>query len=78
MAVKPTEGEITRFADMVSAAGLARTCVSCVRCYLRIQTAWLLAISETSLAFASTLSHHLDRLKNEGLVKFQREGTYLW
>jgi DNA-binding transcriptional ArsR family regulator len=27
---------------------------------------------------ASTLSHHLDTLKNEGLVKFKREGTYLW
>jgi DNA-binding transcriptional ArsR family regulator len=27
---------------------------------------------------ASTLSHHLEKLKNEGLVKFRREGTYLW
>ena len=27
---------------------------------------------------ASTLSHHLDKLKNEGLVKVKREGTYLW
>jgi DNA-binding transcriptional ArsR family regulator len=26
----------------------------------------------------STLSHHLDKLKNEGLVKVRREGTYLW
>jgi DNA-binding transcriptional ArsR family regulator len=25
----------------------------------------------------STLSHHLDKLKNEGLVSVQREGTYL-
>ena len=25
----------------------------------------------------STLSHHLDKLKHEGLVKVQREGTYL-
>jgi DNA-binding transcriptional ArsR family regulator len=25
----------------------------------------------------STLSHHLDKLKNEGLVDVQREGTYL-
>jgi DNA-binding transcriptional ArsR family regulator len=25
----------------------------------------------------STLSHHLDKLKNEGLVEVQREGTYL-
>lgn len=27
---------------------------------------------------ASTLSHHLDKLKNEGLVNVHREGTYLW
>src|SRR6266496_3530014 len=27
---------------------------------------------------ASTLSHHLDKLKNENLVKVRRESTYLW
>ncbi len=27
---------------------------------------------------ASTLSHHLEKLKYEGLVKVVREGTYLW
>jgi ArsR family transcriptional regulator len=27
---------------------------------------------------ASTLSHHLDKLKNEGLARVRREGTYLW
>src|ERR1017187_1783290 len=27
---------------------------------------------------ASTLSHHLDKLKNEGVVRIRREGTYLW
>ncbi len=26
----------------------------------------------------STLSHHLDKLKNEGLVKVRRDGTFLW
>ena len=26
----------------------------------------------------STLSHHLDKLKNEGLVEVRREGTFLW
>jgi len=26
----------------------------------------------------STLSHHLDKLKNEGLVTARREGTFLW
>jgi len=27
---------------------------------------------------ASTLSHHLEKLKSERLVKVRREGTYLW
>jgi DNA-binding transcriptional ArsR family regulator len=27
---------------------------------------------------ASTLSHHLDKLKAEGLVRVRRDGTYLW
>jgi ArsR family transcriptional regulator len=27
---------------------------------------------------ASTLSHHLDKLKNEELVNVRREGTFLW
>src|SRR6266478_3801436 len=27
---------------------------------------------------ASTLSHHLEKLKNEGLVQVRREGTFLW
>src|SRR6202790_5190964 len=26
----------------------------------------------------STLSHHLDKLKNEGLVTVRRDGTFLW
>src|SRR6266511_3652698 len=27
---------------------------------------------------SSTLSHLLDKLKNEGLVRIRREGTFLW
>lgn len=27
---------------------------------------------------SSTLSHHLDKLKNEKLVSVRREGTFLW
>jgi ArsR family transcriptional regulator len=26
----------------------------------------------------STLSHHLEKLKHENLVKVRREGTFLW
>src|SRR5215510_14683404 len=27
---------------------------------------------------SSTLSHHLDKLRNEDLVKVRRDGTFLW
>jgi ArsR family transcriptional regulator len=27
---------------------------------------------------SSTLSHHLEKLKNEDLLKVRREGTFLW
>lgn len=27
---------------------------------------------------SSTLSHHLDKLKNEGLANVRRDGTHLW
>ena len=79
MAAKPTEEEITRFADMFSAMG------ACPR--LRIMRVLLSAhpdglvvgdIGDDLGIAASTLSHHLEKLKNEGLVKVRREGTYLW
>lgn len=79
MALKPTEDEITRFADMFSAMGTGPR--------LRIMRALLSAHpdgmvvneigGELSIP-ASTLSHHLEKLKNEDLVKVRREGTYLW
>lgn len=76
---KPTEEEITRFADMFSAMGTEPR--------LRIMRALLSAYPDGIVVGdigdelgipASTLSHHLDKLRNEGLVKFRREGTYLW
>jgi len=76
---KPTEEEITRFADMFSAMGTGPR--------LRIMRLLLSAHpdgivvgnigNELDIA-ASTLSHHLEKLKNEGLVNVRREGTYLW
>jgi ArsR family transcriptional regulator len=79
MASKPTEEEITRFADMFSAMGTGPR--------LRIMRVLLSAhpdgivVSEIGAELgipASTLSHHLEKLKNENLVKVRREGTYLW
>lgn len=79
MAAKPTEEEVTRFADMFSAMGTGPR--------LRIMRALLSAhpdgmiVSDVGAELgipASTLSHHLEKLKNEDLVKVRREGTYLW
>ncbi len=75
----PTEDEITRFADMFSAMGTGPR--------LRIMRVLLSAHPDgmvvgdigTDLGIAaSTLSHHLEKLKHEGLVNVRREGTYLW
>ncbi|HEX4750334.1 MAG TPA: metalloregulator ArsR/SmtB family transcription factor [Bryobacteraceae bacterium] len=79
MAAKPTEQEIARFADMFSAMGTGPR--------LRIMRVLLSAHPEGMIVSdigaelgipASTLSHHLEKLKNEELVKVRREGTYLW
>lgn len=79
MSAKPTEEEVTRFADMFSAMGTGPR--------LRIMRLLLSAypdgmvvgdIGNDLTIAASTLSHHLEKLKNEGLVKVRRESTYLW
>lgn len=76
---KQTEEQIIRYADMFSAMGTESR--------LRIMRLLLSAHPEGMIASdvgkelgisASNLSHHLDKLKNEGLVKVRREGTFLW
>ncbi|MGA2714494.1 MAG: metalloregulator ArsR/SmtB family transcription factor [Bryobacteraceae bacterium] len=79
MSAKPTEDEVIRFADMFSAMGTGPR--------LRIMRVLLSAYpdgmvvgdigSDLGIA-ASTLSHHLEKLRNEGLLNVRREGTYLW
>ena len=70
--------DIIRFADMFTAMGTEPR--------LRIMQLLLSAHPEglvvgeiiTELGFsASTLSHHLEKLKHEDLVSVSREGTYL-
>ena len=70
---------IARFADMLSAMGTEPR--------LRIVRLLLAAHPEgmvvgdigTELGIpSSTLSHHLEKLKNESLLKVRREGTFLW
>ena len=69
----------TRYADMFAAMGTESR--------LRIMQLLLTAhpdgmivgdISNELDIPSSTLSHHLDKLKNEDLVRVQREGTFLW
>ena len=71
--------QITRYADMFSAMG--------TEARLRIMQLLLsahpdgLVVGEIGNELeipGSTLSHHLDKLKNEDLVKVRREGTFLW
>ena len=71
--------QITRYADMLAAMGTEPR--------LRIMQLLLTAHpdgmvvgdigSELDIP-SSTLSHHLDKLRNEDLVKVRREGTFLW
>jgi len=71
--------QIARYADMFSAMGTEPR--------LRIMQLLLSAhpdgmvpgeISAELQIPNSTLSHHLEKLKNEELVQVRREGTYLW
>ena len=71
-------GQVTKYADMFSAMG--------TEARLRIMQLLLSAhpdglvvgeIQEELGIPNSTLSHHLDKLKNEDLVRVQRESTYL-
>jgi ArsR family transcriptional regulator, arsenate/arsenite/antimonite-responsive transcriptional repressor len=69
---------VTKYADMFSAMG--------TEARLRIMQLLLTAhpeglvvgdIQEELAIPNSTLSHHLDKLRNEDLVQVQREGTFL-
>jgi len=79
MAKARNEPDVARYADMFSAMGTEPR--------LRIMRLLLSAHPEGMVAGdigaeleipASTLSHHLDKLKNEDLVNVRRESTFLW
>lgn len=76
--MKPNLDQVARYADMFSAMGTEPR--------LRIMQLLLSAHPEGLVVGDirgeidipnSTLSHHLDKLKNEGLVNVQRESTFL-
>jgi DNA-binding transcriptional ArsR family regulator len=76
---KDTGGQVTRYADMFAAMG-AEPRLRIMRLLLTAHPEGLVAGDiQTELQIpSSTLSHHLDKLKNEGLVSVRRESTYLW
>ena len=75
---KQTEEQVARFADMFSALGTEPR-LRIVRLLLSAHPDGMVVgdiIAELNIT-ASTLSHHLEKLKNEDLVKVQRESTFL-
>jgi ArsR family transcriptional regulator, arsenate/arsenite/antimonite-responsive transcriptional repressor len=77
--MRRTETEqVARFADMLAAMGNEPR-LRIIRLLLSAHPEGLVAGEiQGELAIPpSTLSHHLDKLKNEGLVKVQRESTFL-
>jgi len=77
-ATKKNAEQVAKFADMFSAMG--------AEARLRIMQLLLSAHPEGMVVGElqeeldipnSTLSHHLDKLRNEGLVQVQRESTFL-
>ena len=67
------------YARMLAAMGTA-TRLQIVRLLLSAHPEGLI-VGDIAAALGianSTLSHHLDKLKNESLLKVRREGTFLW
>ena len=78
MARKTIEDQVPRYADMFAAMGTdARLRI--MRLLLTAHPDGMVAgeISSELGIPNSTLSHHLDKLKNEDLVNVQRESTFL-
>ncbi len=77
---KRDDSELTaRYADMFSAMGTEPR-LRIVRLLLNAHPEGLVVgeIGSELEIPSSTLSHHLDKLKNEDLVRVRREGTFLW
>ena len=72
------DAQVTRFADMFAALG-AEPRLRVMRLLLAAHPHGLVVteIQAGSDIASSTLSHHLDKLKNEGLVRAEREKTFI-
>lgn len=76
--VKTRTEDVTRYADMFTAMG-TESRLRIMQLLLSAHPEGLVVgeiMSELEIS-ASTLSHHLEKLKHEGLVDVSREGTFL-
>lgn len=74
-----SDDQVARYADMFAAMGTEPR----LRIVRLLLTAHPLGMTVGDIASelgipGSTLSHHLEKLRNEGLVSVRRESTYLW
>ena len=78
MAKKDSEQNVARYADMLSAMGTEPR-LRIMRLLLSAHPEGLVVgdIQNELGIVGSTLSHHLEKLKNEDLVEVRREGTFL-
>jgi ArsR family transcriptional regulator len=81
MEIKPgtaNEQKVSRYVEMFSAMG-AEPRLRILRLLLAAHPGGMVVteIGEELEIANSTLSHHLDKLKNEDLVEVRREGTFL-
>lgn len=78
MATRGKQEEVIRYVDMFAAMG-SEPRLRIMRLLLSAHPEGMVAgeIGSDLQVSASTLSHHLEKLKNENLVHVQREGTFL-
>jgi len=78
MASNVKHEEVVRYADMLAAMG-SEPRLRIMRLLLSAHPEGMVVgeIGTELEVTASTLSHHLEKLKNEDLVRVQREGTFL-
>jgi DNA-binding transcriptional ArsR family regulator len=76
---KPDFEQAPRFADMLAAMG-TESRLKIMQLLLSAHPDGMIVgdIGSELEIPSSTLSHHLEKLKNEGLVSVRREGTFLW
>ena len=79
MSANKSSEQVTRYADMFAAMG-AEPRLRIMQILLTAHPQGLIAgdIQDELRIPASTLSHHLEKLKSEGLIRVRREGTFLW